>query len=111
MTKKPKQMLLQHWITTACRIKKRCVKVSISQKHCNCTGQNWQGQQQQNSRYEKDQTNKGIRCIYIPGARMFRIVVIKLTAPIIDEAPARCRLKIARSTDGPECAWTEANGG
>jgi len=58
-----------------------------------------------------DQTNKGIRCIYIPGARMFRIVVIKLTAPIIDEAPARCRLKIARSTDGPECAWTEANGG
>jgi len=25
-------------------------------------------------------------------------------APIIDEAPERCRLKMARSTAGPECA-------
>jgi len=49
-----------------------------------------------------DQTNNGIRCMLIPGHRMFRIVVIKLTAPIIDEAPAKCRLKIARSTEGPE---------
>jgi len=29
---------------------------------------------------------------------------MKLIAPIIDEAPDRCRLKIARSTAGPECA-------
>jgi len=29
---------------------------------------------------------------------------MKLIAPIIDEAPERCRLKIARSTAGPECA-------
>lgn len=34
---------------------------------------------------------------------MFITVVIKLTAPRIDEAPARCSEKIARSTDGP--AW------
>jgi len=27
---------------------------------------------------------------------------MKLIAPIIDEAPDRCRLKIARSTAGPE---------
>ena len=33
-------------------------------------------------------TNKGIRCKEIPGARMFKIVVIKLTAPRIEEAPA-----------------------
>jgi hypothetical protein len=32
---------------------------------------------------------------------MFTTVVIKLIAPKIDEAPARCREKIARSTDGP----------
>jgi hypothetical protein len=32
------------------------------------------------------------------------MVAIKLIAPIIDEAPDRCRLKIARSTEGPECA-------
>jgi hypothetical protein len=33
---------------------------------------------------------------------MLIIVVIKLTAPIIDDAPAMCKLKIAKSTEGPE---------
>jgi hypothetical protein len=33
---------------------------------------------------------------------MLIIVVMKFTAPIIDEAPAICKLKIAKSTDGPE---------
>jgi hypothetical protein len=33
---------------------------------------------------------------------MLKIVTIKLIAPIIEEAPDRCRLKIARSTAGPE---------
>lgn len=58
-----------------------------------------------------DQTNNGIRCRLMPGHRIFKIVVIKFTAPIIDDAPAKCRLKIARSTDGPECACTEERGG
>jgi len=35
---------------------------------------------------------------------MLKMVTIKLIAPIIEEAPDRCRLKIARSTEGPECA-------
>ena len=35
----------------------------------------------------------------MPGARMLKIVVMKLIAPSSDEAPARCRLKIAMSTD------------
>ena len=42
---------------------------------------------------------------------MLIIVVIKLTAPKIEEAPARCKLKIARSTEGPECAATLDRGG
>jgi hypothetical protein len=29
-------------------------------------------------------------------------IVIKLAAPKIDEAPAICKLKIAKSTEGPE---------
>jgi hypothetical protein len=33
---------------------------------------------------------------------MLIIVVIKFTAPIMDEAPAICKLKIAKSTEGPE---------
>ena len=48
-----------------------------------------------------DQTNSGIRCSVMPGARMLKIVVMKLIAPMIDEAPARCSEKIAMSIDGP----------
>lgn len=47
------------------------------------------------------QTNNGIRSSFIPFHRMFITVVIKLTAPKIDDAPAKCREKIAISTDGP----------
>ena len=49
-----------------------------------------------------DQTNKGVRKLSIAGGFMLMIVVIKLMAPRIDEIPARCREKIARSTDAPE---------
>lgn len=49
-------------------------------------------------------TNRLILCINIPIARILNTVTIKLIAPIIDEAPDRCRLKMARSTAGPECA-------
>jgi len=38
----------------------------------------------------------------IPGDLMLKIVVIKLIDPKIDAAPERCKLKIAKSTDGPE---------
>jgi len=36
-----------------------------------------------------DQTNKGVRFADNPGARIFVIVTIKLTAPRIDETPAK----------------------
>jgi hypothetical protein len=39
------------------------------------------------------------------------IVVIKLIAPAIEDAPATCKLKIAKSTDPPECASIPAKGG
>jgi hypothetical protein len=47
-------------------------------------------------------TYKGILCIVIPGALMLKIVVIKLIAPKIEAAPDKCKLKIAKSTEGPE---------
>ena len=47
-------------------------------------------------------TNKGIRSNRIPFQRMLIIVVIKLIAPKIEEIPAKCKEKIAKSTDGPE---------
>src|SRR6187401_1238309 len=48
-----------------------------------------------------DHTNSGILCSVMPGARMLKIVVMKLIAPMIEPAPARCSEKIAKSTDGP----------
>lgn len=56
-------------------------------------------------------TNSGIRSRRIPFERILIIVVIKLIDPRIDEAPAKCREKIAKSTDGPEWAKFLAKGG
>jgi hypothetical protein len=58
-----------------------------------------------------DQTNKETLCNFIPGARILKIVVIKLTAPNKDETPARCKLKIAKSTAPPEWLWILDKGG
>jgi hypothetical protein len=49
-----------------------------------------------------DQANNGILCIVIPGALILKIVVMKLIDPKIEAAPDKCKLKIAKSTDGPE---------
>jgi hypothetical protein len=46
-------------------------------------------------------TNNGTRSSRIPFHRMFITVVMKLTAPKIEDAPARCSEKIAMSTEGP----------
>ena len=57
------------------------------------------------------QTKRGNLCIVIPGALMLKTVVMKLTVPKIDEAPARCKLKMAKSTDPPEWKPIPASGG
>lgn len=58
-----------------------------------------------------DQTNKGIWSMYIPAVRILITVVIKLIAPKIEEAPAKCKEKIAKSTELPLCPREEARGG
>jgi len=40
-----------------------------------------------------------------------KIVTIKFIDPNIEAAPDKCKLKIAKSTEGPECAKTLLNGG
>jgi len=58
-----------------------------------------------------DHTNKGIRSKVIPLERILITVVIKFTAPKIDEIPARWREKIARSTEAPAWEILEDKGG
>jgi hypothetical protein len=45
-----------------------------------------------------DHTNRGKLSNEEVRLRMFKIVVIKLVAPKIEEAPAKCKLKMAKST-------------
>ena len=49
------------------------------------------------------QQNIGIFISVMPGARMFRMVVMMLIAPMIELAPMMCRAKMARSMPGPIC--------
>jgi hypothetical protein len=51
--------------------------------------------------------------VYIvsPGTRILNMVVIKFIAPSNDEIPAKCKLKIARSTEPPEWATMLLSGG
>jgi len=58
-----------------------------------------------------DQTNKGTLYIGKPFVRIFKIVTIKLIAPKIELAPAKCKLNIPKSTAAPECASIPLNGG
>ena len=49
------------------------------------------------------QTNKGSLCKDIPLVLILSVVLIKFIAPNIEEIPAKCKLKIAKSTEPPEC--------
>ena len=58
-----------------------------------------------------DQTNRGIRCKVKPGALILRMVVMKFIELKIDDAPARCKLNITKSTAGPGCPAELDKGG
>lgn len=57
------------------------------------------------------QGNSGVLSRSIPDGRIFIIVEMKFTAPKIDEIPAKCSLKIARSTEAPLWAILAESGG
>ena len=52
----------------------------------------------------------GILCIVIPGARIFKIVVMKLIAPKMEEKPAARRPIIIKSKAGPGEPLVESGG-
>lgn len=58
-----------------------------------------------------DHTNRGIRSGFILFGFMLMVVEMKFTAPRMEDTPARCREKMARSTDAPACAIPLARGG
>lgn len=58
-----------------------------------------------------DQIKRGIRSEFISFGRILMIVEIKLIEAKIDETPAKCNEKIAKSTCFPECPRVLAKGG
>jgi len=58
-----------------------------------------------------DQMNKGMRNKVMPFGLILKIVTIILIEPRIEEAPAKCMLRIAKSTDGPACPFKLLSGG
>jgi len=58
-----------------------------------------------------DQGNKLIRSKTKPKIRVFFRVLIKFTAPSNEEMPARCKEKIAKSTEAPEWPKVLLKGG
>lgn len=54
---------------------------------------------------------RGIRSRVMPGDRAWKIVTRKLIAPAREEAPARCKEKIARSILGPFWPTSPDRGG
>ena len=56
-------------------------------------------------------TNKGNLCNDIPFVLIFKVVLMKFIAPNNEDTPAKCKLKIAKSTEPPECDCIPANGG
>jgi hypothetical protein len=49
-----------------------------------------------------DHTNRGIESSLMVEDRIFRMVVMKLMAPRMEDAPAKWSLKMAKSTEKPE---------
>ena len=58
-----------------------------------------------------DQAKRGIFSKVMPSGRKFPRVEIKFTAPKREEIPAKCKEKIAKSTDMPPCAIFLLKGG
>lgn len=58
-----------------------------------------------------DHTKSLRRSQVISGERMLKIVVIKLIAPNKEDIPAKCKEKIARSTEQPPCPIGPERGG
>ena len=58
-----------------------------------------------------DHANNGIRSKSIPNTRRLPRVLIKFTAPKIELTPARCKEKIAKSTEPPAWATFLERGG
>jgi hypothetical protein len=108
VAEEPEEMLVKHRIAAAGRIKEGRAEIAVGQQHGDRRGQNRQRQQQQEGGDQHRPHEQRHLVQVMPGARMLKMVVMKLIAPMIDAAPARWSEKIAMSTAGPANHWSTA---
>ena len=104
MSKKPKQVLKQNWVSSTCRSKKDVLKFLSVNNIVVPPAKTGKDNNNKKAVTKTAQINSGILPKLIPGAHIFKIVVIKFIDPNIEEIPARCKLNIAISTKGSECS-------
>jgi hypothetical protein len=97
MAEEPEQVEEQDRVAAAGRIEERRTEIAVGQQHRDRPGGTGSASSKRNAVTRIDQTKSGMRCSVIPGARMWKIVVMKLIELMIDEAPARCSEAIAMS--------------
>src|SRR5664279_4301649 len=108
MTEEPEQVLKQDRITAAFGTEKRRSKIAIGKEHSIAPASTGSDNNNKNAVTRTDHANSGILCRVIPGARILKMVVMKLIAPRIDDAPAMCIDRITKSTAGPGCPDVES---
>ena len=89
MAEEPEQMLEQQRIAAAFRVEKGGAEVAVGQQHGDPPASTGSDSSSRKTVTRIDHTNSGILCRVMPGARMLKIVVMKLIDPRIDETPAR----------------------
>jgi hypothetical protein len=97
VAEEPQDVLVQDRVAAARRIKEGGAEIAVGQQHGDGAGQNRQRQQDHPCGDEHDHANSGTLNRVMPGARMFRKVVMMLIAPRIDDAPDTWTAKIAKS--------------
>ena len=111
MAEEPEEVLEQDRVAAAVRLEEGGAEVAVGQQHGDGAASTGSDSSSRKAVISTDQTKSGILCSVMPGARMLKIVVMKLMAPRIDEAPARCSEKIAMSTEAPGWPLPPDSGG
>merc|ERR1719420_1051324 len=111
MPKEPEKVLVENWVSSTYRVVKEVFKFRSVNNIVIAPASTGRDRSSKIAVIKTAQGNKGIRSINIPNVRRLRIVVIKFTAPNKDEIPAKCKLKIVKSTEAPPWNINELRGG
>ena len=89
MSEEPKEVLKEERVAAAGGVKEGGSEVAVGEEHGNSASEDGQNEYEDDGGKEFAPHEEGILKSDMPGARILSMVVMKLMAPSIDEAPAR----------------------